>query len=253
MRERQKTDHPYPQEAHLSPGNAVQVIGKVNPDLSIKVLTALDLGVSVGESRPFRPPSKPRCTQCPSKESHTWTYTPISLPQTPRRRGLSHAPPPAVPEGGSTLTSPCPSPMLHQLRCRRTHRFPIPKHFDLSTSLSHTSPHSVAQRYPDIHEKPPRSSLTDHTQTTPWPTPWSRYPTSTEASLSTTKKEKKENSHGTRGWIYLPTMSAHAPLYLTATVPHNPLPPHVFDTQPNPICPYNQRVSGSFAADAETA
>ncbi|KAK0754823.1 replication factor A protein 3 [Schizothecium vesticola] len=34
-------------EAHLSPGNGVQIIGKVNPDLSIKVLTALDLGISV--------------------------------------------------------------------------------------------------------------------------------------------------------------------------------------------------------------
>lgn len=36
------------QEAHLSPGKAVQVIGKVNPDLSIKVLSSLDLGTGVG-------------------------------------------------------------------------------------------------------------------------------------------------------------------------------------------------------------
>ncbi|KAK1835848.1 replication factor A protein 3 [Podospora conica] len=34
-------------EAHLSPGNGVQIIGKVNPDLSVKVLNALDLGTSV--------------------------------------------------------------------------------------------------------------------------------------------------------------------------------------------------------------
>jgi len=38
-------------DAHLSNGNAVQVIGKVNPDLSIKVLTSRDLGTSVGKSR----------------------------------------------------------------------------------------------------------------------------------------------------------------------------------------------------------
>ncbi|EGS21046.1 single-stranded DNA binding protein 12k chain-like protein [Thermochaetoides thermophila DSM 1495] len=34
-------------EAHLSKGNGVQVIGKVNPDLSIKALTTLDLGTEV--------------------------------------------------------------------------------------------------------------------------------------------------------------------------------------------------------------
>lgn len=36
------------QEAHLRPGNAVQIIGKVNPDLSVRVLSALDLGTGVG-------------------------------------------------------------------------------------------------------------------------------------------------------------------------------------------------------------
>ncbi|KAK0651947.1 replication factor A protein 3 [Cercophora newfieldiana] len=34
-------------DAHLSAGNGVQIIGKVNPDLSIKVLTSLDLGTGV--------------------------------------------------------------------------------------------------------------------------------------------------------------------------------------------------------------
>ncbi|KAF4970219.1 hypothetical protein FZEAL_10094, partial [Fusarium zealandicum] len=34
-------------EAHLANGNAVQVIGKVNPDLSIKVLSSRDLGTGV--------------------------------------------------------------------------------------------------------------------------------------------------------------------------------------------------------------
>jgi replication factor A3 len=37
-------------DAHLSAGNGVQVIGKVNPDMSIKVLTSLDLGPGVGKS-----------------------------------------------------------------------------------------------------------------------------------------------------------------------------------------------------------
>ena len=41
-----------PQDAHLANGNAVQLIGKVNPDLSVKVLTSLDLGSNVGKSRP---------------------------------------------------------------------------------------------------------------------------------------------------------------------------------------------------------
>ncbi|KAH6611602.1 hypothetical protein Trco_001622 [Trichoderma cornu-damae] len=34
-------------EAHLANGNAAQVIGKVNPDLSIKALSARDVGVGV--------------------------------------------------------------------------------------------------------------------------------------------------------------------------------------------------------------
>lgn len=37
------------QEAHLRPGNAVQIIGKVNPDLSVRVFSALDLGAGVGK------------------------------------------------------------------------------------------------------------------------------------------------------------------------------------------------------------
>lgn len=38
------------QEAHLLAGNAAQIIGKVNPDLSIKVLSSMDLGTKVGKS-----------------------------------------------------------------------------------------------------------------------------------------------------------------------------------------------------------
>lgn len=34
-------------DAHLANGSTVQVIGKVNPDLSIKVLTSKDLGTAV--------------------------------------------------------------------------------------------------------------------------------------------------------------------------------------------------------------
>ncbi|PNY29306.1 Uncharacterized protein TCAP_00775 [Tolypocladium capitatum] len=34
-------------DAHLTNGNAVQIIGKVNPDLSIKVLSSRDLGAGV--------------------------------------------------------------------------------------------------------------------------------------------------------------------------------------------------------------
>ncbi|KAL2290483.1 hypothetical protein FJTKL_15570 [Diaporthe vaccinii] len=41
-------------EAHLSNGNAVQIIGKVNPDLSIRVLSSLDLGAGVGTFLPDR-------------------------------------------------------------------------------------------------------------------------------------------------------------------------------------------------------
>ncbi|TDZ34615.1 Replication factor A protein 3 [Colletotrichum sidae] len=35
-------------DVHLTNGNGAQIIGKVNPDLSIKVLTSRDLGANVG-------------------------------------------------------------------------------------------------------------------------------------------------------------------------------------------------------------
>ncbi|KPM40769.1 hypothetical protein AK830_g5775 [Neonectria ditissima] len=39
-------------EAHLANGNTAQIIGKVNPDLSIKVWSSRDLGTSVGTTPP---------------------------------------------------------------------------------------------------------------------------------------------------------------------------------------------------------
>jgi hypothetical protein len=47
------------QESHLTGGNAAQIIGKVNPDLSIKVLSSTDLGGNVGESTLLLPPPPP--------------------------------------------------------------------------------------------------------------------------------------------------------------------------------------------------
>lgn len=44
-------------EAHLAHGNAAQVIGKVNPDLSIKALSTRDVGPGVGMSSYPSPPS----------------------------------------------------------------------------------------------------------------------------------------------------------------------------------------------------
>ena len=40
-------------DSHLTAGSGVQIIGKVQPDLSIKVLSALDLGTAVGKSSLF--------------------------------------------------------------------------------------------------------------------------------------------------------------------------------------------------------
>lgn len=36
------------QDSHLANGNAAQIIGKVNPDLSIKALSTRDVGSGVG-------------------------------------------------------------------------------------------------------------------------------------------------------------------------------------------------------------
>ena len=46
----QLTNHVSFKEAHLVHGNAAQVIGKVNPDLSIKALSTRDVGPGVGMS-----------------------------------------------------------------------------------------------------------------------------------------------------------------------------------------------------------
>ncbi|KKA26700.1 hypothetical protein TD95_003339 [Thielaviopsis punctulata] len=37
-----------PREAHLASGNGVHIVGKVGPDHTVKVLSAQDLGPSVG-------------------------------------------------------------------------------------------------------------------------------------------------------------------------------------------------------------
>lgn len=52
----------HPQESHLTNGNIVQVIGKVNPDLTVKVLNSKDLGPDVGKShnKIFFPPASNR-------------------------------------------------------------------------------------------------------------------------------------------------------------------------------------------------
>lgn len=36
------------QDAHLTLNNAVEIIGKVHPDLSVKVLQAMDFGPNIG-------------------------------------------------------------------------------------------------------------------------------------------------------------------------------------------------------------
>ena len=36
------------QESHLKPGNAIEIVGKVNQDLTVKVLKATDMGPNLG-------------------------------------------------------------------------------------------------------------------------------------------------------------------------------------------------------------
>jgi hypothetical protein len=36
------------QDSHLVPGNAVEIVGKVNQDLTVKVLKATDMGSNLG-------------------------------------------------------------------------------------------------------------------------------------------------------------------------------------------------------------
>ncbi|CAM1507826.1 Fc.00g046740.m01.CDS01 [Cosmosporella sp. VM-42] len=82
-------------EAHLANGNGVQVIGKVNPDLSIKVLTSRDLGTTVGEfaipgvwvvviTTPSMPPSSKRRINTKQSSSPTIDgYYQIMAPHSP--------------------------------------------------------------------------------------------------------------------------------------------------------------------------
>lgn len=50
------------QEAHLTNGNGAQVIGKVNPDLTIKALSSTDLGPDVGMFCVVNPTDRPPLT-----------------------------------------------------------------------------------------------------------------------------------------------------------------------------------------------
>ncbi|KAK1244203.1 hypothetical protein MKX08_002341 [Trichoderma sp. CBMAI-0020] len=69
-----------PQDSHLANGNAAQVIGKVNPDLSIKALSTRDVGPGVGHGvSPLRNPE-------PQHQPHiamVWPLSPNALNPSP--------------------------------------------------------------------------------------------------------------------------------------------------------------------------
>ncbi|KAF5658720.1 Replication factor A 3 [Fusarium circinatum] len=84
-------------DAHLTNGNAVQVIGKVNPDLSIKVLTSRDLGTGVDHG--------------PYQSSHAYTPRVAMVWTSPPKAGAVTSPPPqrqAYPAGqdGKSISTP---------------------------------------------------------------------------------------------------------------------------------------------------
>lgn len=65
----------------------MQIIGKVNPDLSIKVLTALDLGTTVGSSSFIHPSFPPSILSLPCRptialETHGHSRISPKHPQT---------------------------------------------------------------------------------------------------------------------------------------------------------------------------
>ncbi|KAK4082787.1 uncharacterized protein Triagg1_1677 [Trichoderma aggressivum f. europaeum] len=68
-------------EAHLAHGNAAQVIGKVNPDLSIKALSTRDVGPGVGHGvsplRTHEPQHQPRIAMVWPGPNQNQTQTPI--------------------------------------------------------------------------------------------------------------------------------------------------------------------------------
>ncbi|KAK2759670.1 replication factor A protein 3 [Colletotrichum kahawae] len=129
-------------DVHLTNGNGAQIVGKVNPDLSIKVLSSRDLGSGVAVRARVREqqvtiPATPR-KSAPAPVTRPATVTASATQQQqqqqkPPQRELRYHEPPPTPEPLSSGFT------------QKHHRYPAPQ-----------TPYSQAQRrYP---ETPPKSS-----------------------------------------------------------------------------------------------
>ncbi|KEY66243.1 hypothetical protein S7711_09171 [Stachybotrys chartarum IBT 7711] len=93
------------QDSHLTNGNAAQIKGKVNPDLSVKVLSAQDLGPDIGHGG--REPQDPaECTLPlhPARVAMVWPLTRNDDHASHSKPTTSSTPPSTQPLKPSSLT-----------------------------------------------------------------------------------------------------------------------------------------------------
>ncbi|KAF4949546.1 hypothetical protein FGADI_8844 [Fusarium gaditjirri] len=202
-------------DAHLTNGNAVQVIGKVNPDLSIKVLTSRDLGTSVDHG--------------PYQSSQAYTPRVAMVWTSPTKAGAVTSPPRqrqaystdqdgksiATPDSASTRTIRSSRPSLHSAAQRlQRHTHSIHDQMRPPTAMSFTTSSSNMILGRDIQSRsstPLYLSGPSHISQTPTPS----LETSRRSSVSTQLNQRYSNSQTYEDSTqdsYIPSAQPYTPL-----------------------------------------
>ncbi|KAF4470679.1 Replication factor A 3 [Fusarium albosuccineum] len=170
-------------DAHLANGSAVQVIGKVNPDLSIKVLTSRDLGTGVDHG-PYQysqayTPRVAMVWTSPAKHEAPTSPTPQRQASYNYRYGKSNA---TTPDSASTSTirstRPSHNAYAAAQRLQRTTQSPR-GHSRPTTAMSSTTSSSDMIFGRNLQSRSPSPSPS-YLSRTPTPTPRTHLPSPPE-------------------------------------------------------------------------
>ncbi|KAF4451471.1 hypothetical protein F53441_5563 [Fusarium austroafricanum] len=185
-------------DAHLSNGNSVQVIGKVNPDLSIKVLTSRDLGTGVDHG-PYQSTKAytPRVAMVWTSPTKTGAVT------SPARRrqassndqhGKSNV---TIPESASTDAIRSSRPLHSAAQRLQRHTHSIYGQSRPATAMSFTTSSSDMILGHDLQSRsssPPYPSGPSHISQTPTPSLGTLLPSPPEEAYRTYSTEMSRRS-----------------------------------------------------------
>ncbi|VTT83024.1 unnamed protein product [Fusarium fujikuroi] len=208
-------------DAHLTNGNGVQVIGKVNPDLSIKVLTSRDLGTGVDHgpyqsSQAYTPrvamvwtsPTKAGATRPTTAMSFTTSSSDMILGRDIQSRTST----PLYPSGPSHI-SQTPNPSLGSLlpsppedTVSRTYSVEMSRRSSVSTQTN--------QRYSNSQTYDRESTQESYVPSAqPYTPPAYSPPSMSSASLLPSPPMTQEDQYLSHGPLMSPTFSTSSRRY----------------------------------------